>query len=121
MSGVLAVVLAALGVYGVTSYSVARRRQEIGIRMALGAERRAIFRLVLREGMVLAGAGAALGLCSALLASRLVEAYLHGVGARDTATFAAVPVLLGAVALAACWIPCRRATRIDPMAALREE
>jgi predicted permease len=121
VSGVLAVVLAALGVYGVTSYSVARRRQEIGIRMALGAERRAIFRLVLREGMVLAGAGAALGLCSALLASRLVEAYLHGVGARDTATFAAVPVLLGAVALAACWIPCRRATRIDPMAALRQE
>ena len=120
-SGALALVLAALGVYGVTAYSVAQRTQEIGIRMALGAERRAIFRLVLGEGMALVAIGVALGLGAALASTRLVAGYLHGVGARDPATFAAVPVLLGAVALAACYVPSLKATRIDPIAALRQE
>ena len=104
-----------------TAYSVAQRTQEIGIRMALGAERRAIFRLVLGEGMALVAIGVALGLGAALASTRLVAGYLHGVGARDPATFAAVPVLLGAVALAACYVPSLKATRIDPIAALRQE
>ena len=117
----LALALAAIGIYGVLSYSVARRTQEIGVRMALGAARRDILRLVVGRGMLLASIGVAIGLGGAALASRAISALLFGVPATDAPTFAAVAVILLGVALAASVVPGRRALRIDPMTALREE
>src|SRR5262249_16968603 len=119
--GGLALVLAAVGIYGVISYSVGQRTQEIGIRMALGAQRRDVFALVLRRGMQLAGGGAGIGLIGGIALTRVLRSLLYGVTPTDLATFAGITTLLAAVALMACWIPARRATTIDPVIALRQE
>jgi predicted permease len=119
--GVVALALAAIGLYGIIAYAVAHRTREIGIRMALGAQARDVLRLVMREGLVLAGVGIVIGVATALAAMRLIEAYLYGVSPADPVTFIAIPLLLGGVALVACWLPARRAARVDPMVALRIE
>ncbi len=117
----LALVLACIGLYGLLSHEVARRTRELGIRMALGAQRRELMRLVVRRGLLLALAGIAIGAGAAMAATRLMSAILYNVRPYDPATFAAVGILLVLVALAACSIPALRATRIDPMVALRDE
>jgi putative ABC transport system permease protein len=114
-----ALVMAAVGIYGVLAYAVSRRTQEIGIRMALGAQTRDVFRLIGREGFVLVAMGIGIGLAGALALTRLMSSLLFGVSATDATTFAAVPALLAAVALAACYLPARRAARVDPTVALR--
>jgi predicted permease len=119
--GVLALVLAAVGIYGVMSYVVAGRTREIGLRMALGAQGGNVRSLILRQGMMLALIGSAIGLAIAFLATRLLKSVLYGVSAIDPTTFAGVTFLLGMVALLACWIPALRASRVDPMVALRAE
>jgi ABC-type antimicrobial peptide transport system permease subunit len=119
--GALAALLAAIGLYGVIAFSVARRTPEIGLRMALGAGRRQIQRLVLRDVMVLVGAGAAMGIPAALALTRLAKSLLFGVAPNDPATLAGAALLMGAVALLAGYLPARRATRVDPMVALRCE
>jgi predicted permease len=118
---VLAVFLAAVGVYGVLSYSVTQRTREIGIKIALGAQSRNLLGNILREGMSLTLAGALIGIAGALVLTRLMASLLYGVTARDPLTFASVVLLLACVSLAACYIPARRATRIDAMEALRHE
>jgi len=117
----LALVLASVGIYGVISYSVTQRTHEIGIRMALGAQARDVSKTVIREGLALALIGVAIGLASSLVLTRLMESLLFEVSTTDQGIFAAVAALLFAVAVLACWIPARRASRIDPMAALRCE
>ncbi len=117
----LALVLAAVGIYGVLSYAVGTRTREIGIRMALGAERGAVRRMVLGQGLRLTVAGAVLGLAAAALMARWIESLLYGVAPLDAVTFAAVPAVLLAAALAAIYLPARRATRVDPMRALHHE
>jgi predicted permease len=116
-----ALMLAAVGIYGVVSYSVTQRRREIGIRMAIGAERRSVMVMIFREGAILAFAGIVLGLGSGFFASHLIAAFLFKVSPTDPATFCGVSMLLGLVALAACFFPARRASRVDPMVALRCE
>ncbi|HEV2735574.1 MAG TPA: FtsX-like permease family protein, partial [Longimicrobiaceae bacterium] len=116
-----ALLLAVIGIYGVISYTVAQRTREFGIRMALGARPGDVRRLVVREGTTLALGGAALGIAGALAATRLLASLLYGVSTTDAATFLAVPLLLVAATLLASWIPARRATRTDPMAALRAD
>ena len=116
-----ALLLAGIGVYGVIAYSVVQRTREIGIRMALGARPADVRRMLLVEGVRLAVLGVALGIAGALLLTRAMSALLYGVGPRDPLTFASVPAVLGIVALAACFFPARRASRVDPMTALRSE
>jgi macrolide transport system ATP-binding/permease protein len=119
--GSLALLLAALGIYGVMAWSVAQRRREIGIRMALGAEARAVMKLVLGQGMKLVLIGTVVGVAASLAVTQVMKSLLFGLSATDPATYIGVTLLLALVALAACWIPARRATRVDPLIALRCE
>jgi putative ABC transport system permease protein len=118
--GVVGLLLAAVGLYGVVAFLVARRTRELGIRLALGADRRDLLRLVLGDAGRLAGAGAAAGLLLAVFATRLFRSLLFGVGALDPLVYAATAALLAGVALAAAFVPARRATRVDAMEALRD-
>jgi len=117
----LALILACIGIYGVIAYLVGQRTHEIGVRMALGAERHHVLSLILGQGLRMALAGVALGIVLAVSLTRLMSSQLYGVSARDPLTFAGVALVLIAVALIACWIPARRAMRVDPIVALRYE
>lgn len=119
--GSLAILLAAVGIFGLLSFSVGERRREIGIRMALGAQRESILRRVVGEGMRPVALGAALGLFAAFLAGGLLEGFLYGVRPNDPATHAAVAVVLISVAFAACWLPARTAASLEPVSVLRDE
>ena len=117
----LALVLAAIGIYGVIQYSITMRTREIGVRMAVGAQRRDIFRMVVGEGLALSVAGMIVGLVGTLWLGRLTSSLLFGVTSTDPLTYAVVSLGLAAVALAACYFPARRASRVDPLTALRYE
>jgi predicted permease len=119
--GALALVLACIGLYGLLSYEVARRTRELGVRMALGAQRRDLLRLIVGQGILLVLIGTAIGIAAGLGVTRFISSMLFGLHANDPVTFAAVAILLTLVALAACYIPARRATRADPMVALHYE
>jgi putative ABC transport system permease protein len=119
--GVVGLLLAAIGIYGVTSYAVSRRTREIGIRMALGADRRSVLRLVLRQGLVLASIGAGIGVVFAAVGSRFLESLLFGIRGLDPLTFGGACLLFAVVTVVASYVPARRAARVDPMVALRNE
>ena len=119
--GLVALALVSAGIYGVVSYSVAQRTHEIGVRVALGAGRRDVLRLVVGQGMKPVLAGLAIGLAGALALTRLMKALLFGVSSSDPLTFGSIALLLALVALLACWVPARRATRVNPIIALRQE
>jgi ABC-type antimicrobial peptide transport system permease subunit len=118
--GVLALTLASIGLYGVIAYAVSRRTREIGVRMALGADRTRVLSLVLRQGLILVGLGILLGGALALAGSRLLASVLYGVGGGDPPTYLVAAVLLAAVALVANLVPALRAARVDPLTALRQ-
>jgi putative ABC transport system permease protein len=118
---ILAMLLASIGLYGLLSYEVARRRREIGIRMALGAEKSDVLWMVAGHGLKLALIGVAVGVAGALASTRFLASMLYGVKPTDPFTFITVSLILIAVALAACYIPARRAAKVDPMVALRYE
>jgi len=117
----LALILAMMGVYGVVSYSIARRTPEIGVRIALGAQGRDVLRMILAQGLKPVAIGSVAGLVAALALGRVLSSLLYGVTATDPATFVIVVLLLSLAALLACWLPARRATKVDPMVALRHE
>jgi ABC-type lipoprotein release transport system permease subunit len=119
--GALALLLAAVGIYGVLSFSITRRTREMGIRLALGADRPRVFLLVVRDGMLLVSVGMAIGLLGSVAAARSLSSFLYGVSTSDLPTFSATIAILAAVALIACAIPARRAMRVNPIAALRYE
>jgi putative ABC transport system permease protein len=119
--GGLALVLASVGIYGVISFAVSQRTREIGVRMALGARPADVLRMVLREGLKLVAVGVVLGVAAALMLTRLLEGMVYGVSVRDPLIFVLVNLLMVAVSLAACYVPARRATRVDPLVALRYE
>ncbi len=120
-SGILAVVLTAIGLFGVIAYVVSQRTHEIGVRMALGARETDVLKLVMRQGLFVTSAGLFIGLAGAIAAARLLSPLLYGIGANDPATLASVAVAVTGVAMLACYIPARRATRVDPTVALRYE
>ena len=117
----VAAILAALGIYGVLAYAVAQRTQEIGVRMALGAQRRQVMGLILRRGIALTAIGLSVGLIGAAASARLLQSMLFGIESRDPGTFIAVAVTFTVVALIASYLPARRATKVDPIVALRVE
>jgi ABC-type antimicrobial peptide transport system permease subunit len=119
--GFVALLLSAIGIYGITSYTVAQRTHEIGIRLALGAQLSDVLKLVLSHGLKLTIIGAAIGLFGAFAATRAITSVLYGVSPNDPLTFVLVSGLLIGVALAACYVPSRRATKVDPLVALRNE
>jgi ABC-type antimicrobial peptide transport system permease subunit len=119
--GILALVLACIGLYGLLSYEVSRRTREVGIRMALGAQRHNVLRLVVGQGIILAMGGAIVGIAVALSVTRYLKSMLYDIHTNDPATIGGVAILLTLVAVAACYIPARRATRVDPTVALRYE
>lgn len=116
-----ALALAAIGIYGVMAFSVAQRSREIGLRLALGAQKRDVLAMVVGEGMAFAGIGVAVGVVCGLALGRTLSNMLFGVEPGDPATFLFISLLLALVALLACWLPARRAAKVDPMAALRQE
>lgn len=119
--GFLGLTLAVVGIYGVMAYAVGQRTQEIGVRMALGAQRRTILWMVSCQGLAIIGTGLSIGLLTAIAAGRLVGEFLVGVGPADPMTYITVSTLLSLIALAACYIPARRAVHIEPTVALRYE
>jgi ABC-type antimicrobial peptide transport system permease subunit len=119
--GASALLLAAIGIYGLMAYSVEQRTQEIGIRLALGAQAAQVKNMVVLQGMGLTAIGLAIGLAGALALTRVIATFLFGVGAWDPLVFTVVPAVLTLVAFAAIWLPARRASRVDPIVALRYE
>ena len=117
----MALLLTAVGIYGVIAYSVSQRTGEIGIRMALGAQPSGILGLIIREAMSVVGLSIGLGFAGALACSRLLRSLLYGIAPWDPVTFVAISILIAVVALLACWIPARRAARVNPTVALRSE
>jgi putative ABC transport system permease protein len=119
--GVLAILLSAVGLYSVMAYVVSQRTREVGIRMALGADRGDVMKMITRQGMRLAATGVGIGLVLSLALAQVLSSLLIGVSGYDVSTFILVPTLLAAVALVACYLPARRATKVDPLVALRYE
>lgn len=117
----VAMILAAVGIYGVMNYLVTQRVHEIGIRMALGAQAMEIFKMIVGQGMLLALTGVVIGLAVAFLGTRVMESLLFGVSTRDLTTFLGIPLVLAAIAFLSIYIPARRAMKVDPMVALRQE
>jgi putative ABC transport system permease protein len=121
VSGILAVMMTAIGLFGVIAYMVSQRTHEIGVRMALGARRSDVMKMVMGQGLRLTAIGLGIGLVAAFAGARLLKPLLYGIGANDPATMAAVAVGLAAIALTACWLPARKAMRVEPSVALRYE
>jgi len=121
MFAVLAMTLAVVGIYGLMSYSVSQRSHEIGLRMALGSETSRVIRMVIREGLALSGLGVAMGIGYAIAMTRVMSGLLFGIAPTDPLTYAALSLLLITVTVVACYIPARRASRVDPLVALRHE